>query len=54
MTWKILMTPVLLIAACPSEPAGAATVSSVTKDGITWSFSQPVTVGQFVNRDYKE
>jgi hypothetical protein len=26
--------------------------SSLTKDGITWRFSQPVPVGQFVNGDY--
>jgi hypothetical protein len=29
-----------------------STVSSVTKDGITWTFSQAVQVGQFVNGDY--
>ena len=34
----------------PPPPAGMA--SSITKDGITWTFSQPVVVGQFVTGDY--
>ena len=34
----------------PSPPAGTA--SSISKDGITWTFSQAVPVGQFVNGDY--
>jgi len=34
----------------PPPPAGTA--SSISKDGITWTFSQPVPVGQFVNGDY--
>jgi len=34
----------------PTPPAGTAT--SVTKDGITWTFSEAVPVGQFVNGDY--
>ena len=29
-----------------------ATVTSITKDGITWTFSRPVAVGQFVTGDY--
>jgi hypothetical protein len=29
-----------------------ATVTSISKDGITWTFSQPVAVGQFVTGDY--
>src|SRR5271157_1328557 len=32
--------------------AALATQSSVTKDSITWTFSQAVPVGQFVNGDY--
>jgi Bacterial Ig-like domain (group 2) len=28
------------------------TASAITKDGITWTFSQPVPVGQFVTGDY--
>ena len=28
------------------------TASSITKDGITWTFSQPAPVGQFVTGDY--
>jgi hypothetical protein len=38
--------------AAPAPPAPAGTASSITKDGITWTFSQPVPVGQFVNGDY--
>ena len=34
----------------PAPPGGTA--SSITKDGITWTFSTPVPVGQFVNGDY--
>jgi hypothetical protein len=26
--------------------------TSVTKDGITWTFDRPVPVGQFINGDY--
>ncbi len=33
-------------------PATAGTANSITKDGITWTFSQSVPVGQFVNGDY--
>jgi len=33
-----------------TPPPGSA--SSITKDGITWTFSQPVPVGQFVTGDY--
>jgi hypothetical protein len=36
----------------PGSPPPGGTASSITKDGITWTFSQPVTVGQFVNGDY--
>lgn len=34
----------------PPPPPGTA--ASVSKDGITWTFSQSVPVGQFVNGDY--
>jgi hypothetical protein len=34
----------------PPLPPGTA--STITKDGITWTFSQAVPVGQFVNGDY--
>jgi hypothetical protein len=40
---------VVTVTAAP-PPAGTAT--SITKDGITWTFSQAVPVGQFVNGDY--
>jgi hypothetical protein len=36
----------------PPPPPPPQTVSSITKDGITWTFSQPATAGQFVNGDY--
>ncbi len=34
----------------PAPPPGTA--SSLTKDGITWTFNEAVPVGQFVNGDY--
>lgn len=40
---------VVTITAAPPPPG---TASSITKDGITWTFSQAVPVGQFVNGDY--
>jgi len=40
------------ITAAPPPPSPPGTASSITKDGITWTFSQPVPVGQFVNGDY--
>src|SRR5271154_4891907 len=36
----------------PPPPPPAGTASSISKDGITWTFSQAVPVGQFVNGDY--
>jgi hypothetical protein len=42
----------LSTATTPPPPAPAGTASTITKDGITWTFSQPVPVGQFVNGDY--
>jgi len=39
----------------PTIDAGGtapATVASITKDGITWTFAQPVAAGQFVTGDY--
>lgn len=36
----------------PGASAQTILQSSVSKDGITWTFSQPVQVGQFVNGDY--
>jgi hypothetical protein len=35
-----------------AKPTAPGTVSSITKDGITWTFSAAVPVGQFVNGDY--
>ncbi len=37
------------VTAAPPPPG---TVTSISKDGITWTFSQAVPVGQFVNGDY--
>src|SRR5271157_2077543 len=34
----------------PAPPPGTA--ASITKDGVTWTFSEAVPVGQFVNGDY--
>jgi hypothetical protein len=47
-TSKSAQAAVTVTAAAP--PPGAAT--SISKDGITWTFSQAVPVGQFVNGDY--
>lgn len=46
--------PVYTSANPPATPALTALplVSSITKDGITWTFSQPVRAGQFVTGDY--
>jgi len=35
-----------------SNPSPPGTASSITKDGITWTFSEPVPLGQFVTGDY--
>jgi hypothetical protein len=35
-----------------NSPTSPGTTSSITKDGITWTFRQAVPVGQFVNGDY--
>src|ERR1035438_10258107 len=40
------------VAGSTSEPPGAGTASSITKDGITWKFSETVPVGQLVTGDY--
>jgi hypothetical protein len=47
-TSKSAQATVTVTAAAP--PPGTAT--SISKDGITWTFSQAVPVGQFVNGDY--
>jgi hypothetical protein len=65
LSWIMGLVYVLLVslglAACggsgsaspnPGPPPPPGTASSVTKDGITWTFSQPVPVGQFVTGDY--
>ncbi len=49
-TSKSAQVPVTLTA--PAAPVPAGTATSITKDGITWTFSQAVPVGQFVNGDY--
>jgi hypothetical protein len=35
-----------------ARPLASGTAFSITKDGITWSFREPVPVGQFVTGDY--
>ncbi len=47
---KSAQVPVTLTA--PAAPSPAGTATSITKDGITWAFSQAVPVGQFVTGDY--
>src|SRR5690606_5463744 len=36
----------------PSEPGEPSLVSEITQYGITWTFNEPETVGQFVTGDY--
>ncbi|HEY6388620.1 MAG TPA: Ig-like domain-containing protein [Candidatus Acidoferrum sp.] len=45
-------TAPVMITTTPTPPPPPGTASSITKDGITWTFSQAVPVGQFVNGDY--
>jgi hypothetical protein len=45
---KVAITP----SPIPPPPTLPGTASSITKDGITWTFSQSVPVGQFVTGDY--
>ena len=40
------------LCASGASVAALSTQSSITKDSITWTFSQAVPVGQFVNGDY--
>jgi len=40
------------IAQPPTPPSAPAATSSISKDGVTWTFSQSVPVGQFVTGDY--
>jgi hypothetical protein len=42
-------TASVTVSTAPPPPGNA---SSITKDGITWTFNQSVPVGQFVNGDY--
>jgi hypothetical protein len=35
-----------------TAPPPPGTASSITKDGVTWTFSESVPVGQFVTGDY--
>ncbi len=49
-TTKYATAPVTVTSSVPPPPSGTA--SSVTQDGITWTFSQAVPIGQFVNGDY--
>jgi Bacterial Ig-like domain (group 2) len=49
-TNKSANASITITATVPAPTPGTA--SSITKDGITWTFSEPVPVGQFVNGDY--
>jgi len=42
----------ILPEAFAAQRAGSSKVSSISKDGVTWKFSEPVDFGQFVNGDY--
>ncbi len=45
-------TVTVTAAQAPPPPPPSGTAASITKDGITWTFGQAVSVGQFVNGDY--
>src|SRR5262245_17452131 len=45
---SFFVQPEALLAQRPTD----GKVSSITKDGVTWRFSEPVEAGQFVNGDY--
>ncbi len=51
LTFRAL-TAVLAFVALQAPRLVAATTSSISQHGITWTFGQPVTFGQFVNGDY--
>src|SRR6202142_782712 len=36
----------------PASDGGSGTVTSISKDGVTWTFATPVLAGQFVTGDY--
>lgn len=42
----------LLDSRFPTSERGGGTVSSITKNGIIWTFSAPVTAGQYVSGDW--
>ena len=46
------LAALLFFAALQAPRLAAATTISISQHGITWTFSQPVTFGQFVNGDY--
>jgi hypothetical protein len=50
----VAQVPVYRADSPPATPALSSLplVGSVTKDGVTWTFSQAVRIGQFVNGDY--
>jgi hypothetical protein len=48
--WTAALAFAGLLAAC--QGATTAPAPSITKDGITWTFSEPVRSGQFVNGDF--
>ncbi|HXX14820.1 MAG TPA: Ig-like domain-containing protein [Candidatus Eremiobacteraceae bacterium] len=44
--------PASVAITAPGSNPSPGTATSITKDGVTWTFSAPVPVGQFVNGDY--
>jgi len=52
---RALLLAVPALCACgggSSAPLPPGTVTSLSKDGVTWTFSSPVPAGQFVNGDW--
>ncbi|HET6413253.1 MAG TPA: hypothetical protein VFG53_14435 [Anaeromyxobacter sp.] len=60
MRWLAWSLALLTLTGCAggsgNQPGGGgssgAKVTSIAKDGVTWTFSQPVVAGQFVNGDW--
>jgi len=49
---RILLISLTLLCLCASQTAEAKKADSITQYGITWKFSAPVEIGQFVTGDY--
>ena len=48
----VLTTGFLFVLSVGSARAALPLQTSISKDGVTWTFDRPMPVGQFVNGDY--